>query len=113
MSPVALFGAAGLLYTASPVVMVVQNRSPEPLTLSASLWKEKPLWQGTLAPGRAGHGAGKIRSDTHILVRCRSGGGPDLVHEFGYLTHGYDERVTITVKACDDIRYDQQDLMLP
>lgn len=113
MTPVALIGAIGLIHEASPVVMTVENRSPTPLELTVGLSRQKPLWTGRLMSGASARGAGKARGDDHFVVRCRPPGGPERVKEFGYVTHGFDQRATFVIRSCDDIGYDQVDLMLP
>lgn len=111
MTPVALFGSMGVQYTASPIVMTVENRSPTPLTLSIGLSRGPSLWQGLLKPGATARGAGKIRSDDHTTVLCRAPDGDQTSAGYGYVTNGDDTRVTIVIHSCRDIDFEESDLI--
>lgn len=111
MTPVALFGSMGVQYTASPIVMTVENRSPTPLTLSIGLSRGPLLWQGLLKPGGKARGAGKITGDDHTTILCRPPKGPPTFAGYGYVTNGDDTRVTIVVRSCADIDFEESDLI--
>lgn len=103
----------GVQLAANPVVVVVKNHSPVPLTLSVRMTRGRPLWEGKLQPAATARGAMRIPGDSEILVHCQPPSGVARDHRYGYFTSGQDTRVTVAILSCDDIAFDQQELMLP
>lgn len=113
VSPVAYVGMIGVQVLANPIVVVINSRSAEPLTLSVRMSRGRPLWEGRLKPGGTARGAMKIPGDSELLVNCRPPEGVARDHRYGYFTSGDDKRVTVTVRSCEDIVFAQRDLLLP